>query len=36
MPDPEEYDQPRFMAADWKIRSLREIDEALFNHLQKI
>jgi HAD superfamily hydrolase (TIGR01509 family) len=36
MPDPDEYDQPRFMAADAKIRSLTEIDEVLFNRLQKL
>jgi HAD superfamily hydrolase (TIGR01509 family) len=36
MPDPVEYNQPRFGAADLKIRSLREINEETFDQLQKI
>lgn len=36
MPDPSEHDQPRFGAADVKIRSLSEINETLFEKLQKI
>ncbi len=36
MPDPVEYDQPRYGAADLKIRSLREINEETFDQLQKI
>ncbi|MEN8158179.1 MAG: hexitol phosphatase HxpB [Bacteroidota bacterium] len=36
MPDPSERDQPRFGAADVKIRSLSEINETLFEKLQKI
>jgi sugar-phosphatase len=36
MPDPHEYDQPRFFAADRKIRSLTEIDEELFEEIQNI
>jgi mannitol-1-/sugar-/sorbitol-6-/2-deoxyglucose-6-phosphatase len=36
MPDPSEFDQPRFGAADMKIRSLREINEEAFHFLQKI
>jgi len=34
MPDPSEYNQDRFSAADAKIRSLREIDDELFKKLQ--
>lgn len=36
MPDPEEYDQERFGAADAKIRSLAEINETLFNRIQNL
>ena len=36
MPDPHEYDQPRFAAADIKIRSLKEIDDPMFEQLQLI
>ncbi len=36
MPDPVEYNQPRFGAADLKIRSLREINDMTFDQLQKI
>ncbi len=36
MPDPVEYDQARYGAADMKIRSLREINEETFDQLQKI
>ena len=36
MPDPSEHDQPRFGVADIKIRSLSEINETLFEKLQKI
>ena len=36
MPDRSEYDQPRFGAADLKIRSLREINEETFEYLQKL
>ena len=36
MPDPEEYEQIRFGAADLKIKSLFEIDEKAFNKLQKL
>ena len=35
LPDPHEYDQDRFGAADLKIKSLREIDENSFDQLQK-
>ncbi len=34
MPDPHEYNQDRFGAADKKIRSLTEINEALYEELQ--
>ena len=34
MPDPEEYDQERFGAADMKIRSLTEINDTLFDKLK--
>ena len=33
MPDPEEFDQPRYGAADMKIRSLRELDNNAFEKL---
>ncbi len=36
MPDPSEYDQERFSAADVKIRSLREINNELFEKLEKL
>ena len=36
MPDPDEYDQTRFGAADLKIKSLLEINEEAFNKLQKL
>ena len=36
MPDPTEYNQPRFSVADLKIRSLRELNNEAFNKLQKI
>jgi len=36
MPDPGEFDQPRFAAADMKIRSLTEINDVLFERLQRI
>jgi len=36
LPDPNEFDQPRFGASDLKIRSLREINELTFDQLQKI
>ena len=36
MPDPEEYDQLRFGAADLKIRSLRELNNEVFEKLQKL
>jgi len=36
MPDPGEYDQVRFGAADLKIRSLHELNEEAFDKLQKI
>jgi len=36
MPDPSEYDQERFGAADVKIRSLREINNKLFEKLEKL
>jgi len=36
MPDPEEYEQERFGAADVKIRSLTEINETLFKRIQNI
>jgi HAD superfamily hydrolase (TIGR01509 family) len=36
MPDPGEYDQARFGAADMKIRSLHELNEEAFDRLQKI
>jgi len=36
MPDPSEYSQARFSAADLKVRSLREIDKEAFDQLQKI
>jgi len=36
MPDPEEYGQLRFGAADMKIRSLRELTEEAFQKLQEI
>ena len=36
MPDPGEYEQTRFGAADMKIKSLFEIDEEAFNKLQKL
>ncbi|MFH0756041.1 MAG: hexitol phosphatase HxpB [Bacteroidota bacterium] len=36
MPDPHEYGQSRFDAAHLKIRSLREINDELFNKLSKI
>jgi sugar-phosphatase len=36
MPDPEEYDQSRYGAADLKIRSLRELDNNAFEKLQYI
>lgn len=34
MPDPGEFDQPRYGAADMKIRSLRELDSKAFETLQ--
>jgi sugar-phosphatase len=34
LPDPLEYDQPRFGAADMVIRSLTEIDENLYQKLE--
>jgi sugar-phosphatase len=34
MPDPEEFDQPRYGAADLKIKSLRELDHLAFEKLQ--
>ena len=36
MPDPSEYKQRRFGAADMKIKSLNEIDEEAFDKLQKL
>jgi HAD superfamily hydrolase (TIGR01509 family) len=36
IPDPREYDQPRFRAADRVICSLGEINDEMFNQLQKI
>ena len=36
MPDPHEFDQSRFGAADIKITSLREINDSLFERLQKL
>jgi len=36
MPDPLEFDQPRYGAADLKIRSLREINDVTFDLLQKV
>jgi len=36
MPDPVEFDQARYGAADLKIRSLKEINEEIFDQLQKI
>jgi HAD superfamily hydrolase (TIGR01509 family) len=36
MPDPHEYGQSRFDAAHMKIRSLREINDELFNKLSEI
>ncbi len=36
MPDPHEYEQSRFGAADMKIRSLREIDDPMFSKLSEI
>ena len=36
MPDPKEYEQERFSAADMKIRSLTEINDDLYEKLQKI
>ncbi|RPI44469.1 MAG: hexitol phosphatase HxpB [Bacteroidetes bacterium] len=36
MPDPSEFDQPRFGAADLKIRSLREINEESYRFLQRL
>lgn len=36
MPDPTEYAQARFGAADMKIRSLHEINEEAFQKLQKL
>ena len=36
MPDPEEYEQERFGAADLKIRSLTEINDTLFNKIQNL
>jgi sugar-phosphatase len=36
MPDTSEYDQPRFGAADVKIRSLKEINDELLQKLQII
>ena len=36
MPDPSEYHQARFGAADLKIRSLREINEKSFDQLQNL
>lgn len=36
MPDPSEYNQDRFSAADAKIRSLREIDDELFKKLENL
>ena len=36
MPDPHEYDQIRFAVADIKIRSLAEINDAMFEKLQQI
>jgi sugar-phosphatase len=36
LPDPEEYEQDRFGAADMKIRSLRELDEEAFQKLQEM
>jgi sugar-phosphatase len=36
MPDPEEFDQSRYGAADLKIRSLKEIDSDAFEMLQNI
>ncbi len=34
MPDPHEYDQARFGAADLKIRSLTEINDTLLEKLK--
>ena len=34
MPDPEEFDQSRYGAADLKIRSLRELDNSAYEMLQ--
>lgn len=36
MPDPHEYDQPRFGVADVKIGSLSEINDSMFDYLQKL
>ena len=36
MPDPKEYGQARFAAADMKISSLTEINDNLYNELQKL
>jgi sugar-phosphatase len=36
LPDPHEQHQNRFDAADLKIRSLREINDETFDHLQKM
>jgi len=36
MPDPVEYDQPRFAAADMKIRSLAEINETLLREMEEL
>jgi len=36
MPDPEEYGQGRFGAADLKIRSLNEINDTLFSRIQNL
>lgn len=36
MPDPHEFDQSRFGAADIKIRSLREINDSLYERIQKL
>ena len=36
MPDPHEFNQPRFGAADIRIRSLTEINDSLFERIQKL
>ena len=36
LPDPSDYEDPRFGAADLRIRSLREINDEFFEKLQKL